>query len=240
MKPTHGLVPYTGIMPIEIYVDHTGPITANVKDNALLLEVIAGADGYDPRQYAPVVHPYTQALGKGVDGLRIARGAGGLRSSEVRARRRREGEEGRRAPGQAGREDHGGVDPVASPRRRALAADRRRGPDPDHDVGRRLRPEPPRSLRHEPHGLPPRVAPARQRAVGDHEALHDARHLHPQESRQPLLRQGDEHHAQADRGLRRGPRPARPPAHAHHAHEGAADAQARARHARRPSSGRSR
>ena len=60
MKPTHGLVPYTGIMPIEIYVDHTGPITATVKDNALLLEVIAGADGYDPRQYAPVVHPYTR------------------------------------------------------------------------------------------------------------------------------------------------------------------------------------
>ena len=29
MKPTHGLVPYTGIMPIEIYVDHTGPMTAN-------------------------------------------------------------------------------------------------------------------------------------------------------------------------------------------------------------------
>jgi amidase len=27
MKPTHGLVPYTGIMPIEIYVDHTGPMT---------------------------------------------------------------------------------------------------------------------------------------------------------------------------------------------------------------------
>ena len=28
MKPTHGLVPYTGIMPIEIFVDHTGPMTA--------------------------------------------------------------------------------------------------------------------------------------------------------------------------------------------------------------------
>jgi Asp-tRNA(Asn)/Glu-tRNA(Gln) amidotransferase A subunit family amidase len=41
MKPTHGLVPYTGIMPIEIYVDHTGPMTANVSDNALLLEVLA-------------------------------------------------------------------------------------------------------------------------------------------------------------------------------------------------------
>src|SRR4029077_8567084 len=72
MKPTHGLVPYTGIMPIEIYVDHTGPITATVKDNALLLEVIAGPDGYDPRQYAPVVHPYAESLRKGVDGLRVA------------------------------------------------------------------------------------------------------------------------------------------------------------------------
>src|SRR5207247_1194417 len=28
MKPTWGLVPYTGIMPIEIFVDHTGPMTA--------------------------------------------------------------------------------------------------------------------------------------------------------------------------------------------------------------------
>src|SRR5262245_17297211 len=62
MKPTNGIVPYTGIMPIEIYVDHTGPITANVRDNALLLEVIAGPDGYDPRQYAPKVHRYTEAL----------------------------------------------------------------------------------------------------------------------------------------------------------------------------------
>jgi amidase len=72
MKPTHGLVPYTGIMPIEIYVDHTGPMTATVKDNALLLEVLAGPDGYDPRQYAPTVHPYTQMLEGGVRGLRIA------------------------------------------------------------------------------------------------------------------------------------------------------------------------
>ena len=71
MKPTHGLVPYTGIMPIEIYVDHTGPMTATVTDNALLLEVIAGPDGYDPRQFAPKVHPYTQKLGGGAGGLRI-------------------------------------------------------------------------------------------------------------------------------------------------------------------------
>jgi amidase len=71
MKPTHGLVPYTGIMPIEIFVDHTGPMTANVADNALLLEVLAGPDGYDPRQYSIRVQPYCEALGRGIAGLRI-------------------------------------------------------------------------------------------------------------------------------------------------------------------------
>ena len=85
MKPTHGLVPYTGIMPIEIYVDHTWPMTATVKDNALLLEVIAGPDGYDPRQYAPTVHPYTQMLEGSVRGLKIAVVRRRLRSPEVRA-----------------------------------------------------------------------------------------------------------------------------------------------------------
>jgi amidase len=84
MKPTHGLVPYTGIMPIEITVDHVGPMTASVRDNALLLEVIAGPDGYDPRQYAPTVHPYSEMLEGGIDGLRIAvvREGFGLPSSE--------------------------------------------------------------------------------------------------------------------------------------------------------------
>ena len=69
MKPTHGLVPYTGIMPIEIYVDHTGPMTNNVQDNALMLEVLAGEDGYDPRQYNVKTQKYTDAL-QGVDGLK--------------------------------------------------------------------------------------------------------------------------------------------------------------------------
>jgi amidase len=71
MKPTHGLVPYTGVMPIEATIDHTGPMTANVADNALMLEVIAGADGLDPRQYDVRVDKYTSALGRGVSGLRI-------------------------------------------------------------------------------------------------------------------------------------------------------------------------
>src|ERR1700744_4609573 len=71
MKGTHGLVPYTGVMPIEITIDHTGPMTRNVRDNALLLEVLAGPDGLDPRQVAPKVASYTEALGGGVKGLRI-------------------------------------------------------------------------------------------------------------------------------------------------------------------------
>src|ERR1700722_12088654 len=71
MKATHGLVPYTGVMPIESTIDHTGPMTATVADNALLLEVLAGEDGLDPRQYAPKVATYTEALGRGVAGLKI-------------------------------------------------------------------------------------------------------------------------------------------------------------------------
>nr|MCU0790477.1 amidase family protein [Nitratireductor sp.] len=72
MKPTHGLVPYSGIMPIETTIDHAGPMTQNVMDNALMLEVIAGADGLDPRQYDVKTDRYTAAVGRGVSGLRIA------------------------------------------------------------------------------------------------------------------------------------------------------------------------
>ena len=39
LKPTWGLVPYTGAVPIEISLDHLGPMARTVKDCALLLEV---------------------------------------------------------------------------------------------------------------------------------------------------------------------------------------------------------
>ena len=43
LKPTFGLVPYTGAVPIEITMDHLGPMARTVTDVALLLEVsIAG------------------------------------------------------------------------------------------------------------------------------------------------------------------------------------------------------
>ena len=39
LKPTWGLVPYTGIASIEPSFDHVGPLARNVYDCALLLEV---------------------------------------------------------------------------------------------------------------------------------------------------------------------------------------------------------
>ena len=59
MKPTFGLVPFTGAFGQEFCIDHLGPMTANVADNALLLEVLAGHDGYDGRQQQLTIHKYT-------------------------------------------------------------------------------------------------------------------------------------------------------------------------------------
>jgi amidase len=49
LKPTHGLVPYTGVVSSEAIMDHVGPICKNVMDTAILLEAIAGRDGLDDR-----------------------------------------------------------------------------------------------------------------------------------------------------------------------------------------------
>ncbi|MEM8729002.1 MAG: amidase [Pseudomonadota bacterium] len=71
MKGTWGLVPYTGVMPIEIYFDHTGPMTQTVAENALFMEVLAGPDGHDSRQMGCKTAKYTDAIGKGVEGMKI-------------------------------------------------------------------------------------------------------------------------------------------------------------------------
>ena len=39
LKPTLGLVPYTGVFPMEFSLDHVGPMARTVHDVALLLEV---------------------------------------------------------------------------------------------------------------------------------------------------------------------------------------------------------
>jgi amidase len=51
LKPTWGLVPYTGCISLEATIDHVGPMARNVQDCATLLEVIAGNDGIDDRQH---------------------------------------------------------------------------------------------------------------------------------------------------------------------------------------------
>ena len=71
LKPTHSLVPYTGIGGIDATFDHAGPMTRTVGDAALTLEVIAGKDPLDPRQREVPVQEYTQFLGRGVRDLRI-------------------------------------------------------------------------------------------------------------------------------------------------------------------------
>ncbi len=71
IKPTYSLVPYTGVMSIDPSLDHVGPMARNVRDVALLLEVIAGKDPLDPRQQEVPVQLYTELLDKGVRGLRL-------------------------------------------------------------------------------------------------------------------------------------------------------------------------
>ncbi|CAG5133266.1 unnamed protein product, partial [Candidula unifasciata] len=63
LKPTYGLVPYTGVVSVEPTVDHVGPITRNVSDCALFLEVIAGNDSLDGRQAVNIEVPeYSKLL----------------------------------------------------------------------------------------------------------------------------------------------------------------------------------
>lgn len=71
MKPTHGLLPYTGIMGMEATIDHVGPMSSTVRDNALALEVMAGYDDMDGRQQKLQVHKYTDAVGKDINDLKI-------------------------------------------------------------------------------------------------------------------------------------------------------------------------
>ncbi|SRR5579875_24273 len=49
IKPTHGLVPTYGLTYMDHTLDHICPITRNVDDAALVLEVIAGHDKKDPQ-----------------------------------------------------------------------------------------------------------------------------------------------------------------------------------------------
>lgn len=73
LKPTYGLVPFTGVMAMDECLDHVGPMARTVHDCALLLEVIAGYDnGLDPAQPANITVPnYSEQLTGDVSGLRV-------------------------------------------------------------------------------------------------------------------------------------------------------------------------
>src|SRR5215210_7218534 len=73
LKPTFGLVPYTGAFPFEFTLDHIGVLAREASDIADLLDVIAGATETDPRQSHLPALPgsYTEALTQGLSGLRI-------------------------------------------------------------------------------------------------------------------------------------------------------------------------
>ncbi|KAI0893763.1 amidase signature domain-containing protein [Annulohypoxylon nitens] len=49
LKPTFGLVPYTGAASMSPMIDHLGPIAPSLEAIATLLKVMAGYDGLDPR-----------------------------------------------------------------------------------------------------------------------------------------------------------------------------------------------
>jgi amidase len=73
LKPTYGLVPYTGIASMDYTLDHAGPMAASVHDAALLLDAIAGPDGVDGRQAGvePPPDGFVSALTGDCAGLRV-------------------------------------------------------------------------------------------------------------------------------------------------------------------------
>jgi len=71
LKPTYGLVSRRGVFPLSFTLDHIGPMTRNVADNALLLDCIAGHDPEDPGSAASQARHFGRELGLSVKGLRI-------------------------------------------------------------------------------------------------------------------------------------------------------------------------
>ena len=71
LKPTYGLVSRRGVFPLSFTLDHVGPMTRTVRDNAMLLNVIAGHDPGDPGSANRPAEDYTRDLHKGLKGLKI-------------------------------------------------------------------------------------------------------------------------------------------------------------------------
>ena len=71
MKATYGLVSRRGVVPLSFSLDHVGTLTRTVRDNALMLDLIAGHDAQDPGSANRATGGYTSELGRDIKGLRI-------------------------------------------------------------------------------------------------------------------------------------------------------------------------
>ena len=71
LKPTYGLVSRRGVFPLSFTLDHVGPLTRTVADNALMLDAIAGHDPADPGSSPTQSHHFGRLLDRGVRDLRI-------------------------------------------------------------------------------------------------------------------------------------------------------------------------
>ena len=72
LKPTYGRVSRYGVIAFASSLDQVGPITRNVYENALLLNVISGKDKNDLTSSNREVKDYTSLIGKDITNLKIA------------------------------------------------------------------------------------------------------------------------------------------------------------------------
>jgi aspartyl-tRNA(Asn)/glutamyl-tRNA(Gln) amidotransferase subunit A len=71
IKPTYGLVPIRGIVPLAFSLDHCGPITRTVDDAALMLNQLAGYDRLDITSVRHDKEDYAAAARQPVSGFRL-------------------------------------------------------------------------------------------------------------------------------------------------------------------------
>ena len=71
LKPTYGAVSLSGVFPLTYSLDHVGPMTRTVEDNAILLHAIAGHDPHDPTSATRPLADCLKDLNRGIKGLRI-------------------------------------------------------------------------------------------------------------------------------------------------------------------------